>query len=392
MEEKKIGHKKRLELRAPSTKALLYIFLFFLVCSTISVALFKISEKNPKVVEEYYNSPVFKAVTLPSKMFVSIFPFSVSEIALIAVIVFILTYFIRSIVLTVGRIRKKQGRIYIPAVRFFLSIGIIITGIITMFVVNGGLNYNGMTFAERSGLVLIETSTEELEELCLFLGEEAAKVRALLPENDKGVIDPDVSVFELSKRAIDGYKAIEKDYPYLKGFYPKAKPVIFSHFMCYTEVTGIYPYIIPEPNINYKTPITSLPATINHEMAHQRGISREEEANFIAYLASISNPDPLFQYSGYYIALNYSLGELSKHNGDAARRVYETLDKGILRDMQAAREFWKQFETPKDIVATVSETVNNKYLETVNVEDGVHSYGRMVDLLLAYRRAEKEAN
>ena len=60
--------------------------------------------------------------------------------------------------------------------------------------------------------------------------------------------------------------------------------------------------------------------------------------------------------------------------------------------MQAAREFWKQFETPKNIVATVSENVNNKYLETVNVEDGVHSYGRMVDLLLAYRRAEKEAN
>lgn len=392
MSEKTSKLKNRIKFRTPSTKSLLYIFLFFLVCSAISVALFKISEKNPHVVEEYYNSIVFKAITLPSKMFVSIFPFSVSEIALVTVILFVITYFIRTVVLTVKRMRKKQGKIYIPAVRYILSIGILITGIITMFVVNGGLNYNGITFADRSGLVLTETSTEELEELCMFLGEQAAKARKLLPENDKGVISPDVSVFELAKKAKDGYKAIEDTYPYLKGFYPKAKPAIFSHFMCYTEITGIYPYIIPEPNINYKTPIMSLPSTINHEMAHQRGISREDEANFIAYLASINNPDPLFQYSGYYLALNYSLNALSKHNGDASRRVYEALDKGILRDMQAAREFWKQFETPKNIVATVSENVNNKYLETVNVEDGVHSYGRMVDLLLAYRRAEKEAN
>ena len=389
MREIKNRVKRKIKLRAPSTKTLLYIFLIFLACSIVSVILFEVSEGHPDTVDKYYSPVVFRVISFPAKVFISIFPFSVFEFTLISLILFILIYFVRTIVLTIKKVKNKQGKIYIPAVRFVLIIGIIITSIISMFVANGGLSYNGRTFAEKSGLVIVESSTEELEALCLFLAEEAAKARKLIPENDQGVIDPDVSVFELTSKAKDGYKAIEDTYPNLKGFYPKAKPVLFSHFMCYTNITGIFPYVIPEPNVNYKTPIMSLPATINHEMAHQRGISREDEANFIAYLASINNPDPLFQYSGYYLALNYALDSLSSYNGDAARRVYEKLDDGILRDKKAAREFWKQFETPKDIVATISENVNNNYLEKVNVEDGIHSYGRMVDLLLAQRRAEK---
>ena len=67
--------RKRIKLRAPSTKGTLVHFpVSGLQCNI--VVLFKISEKNPHVVEEYYNSIVFKAITLPSKY---LSPFSPSQ-------------------------------------------------------------------------------------------------------------------------------------------------------------------------------------------------------------------------------------------------------------------------------------------------------------------------
>ena len=57
------------------------------------------------------------------------------------------------------------------------------------------------------------------------------------------------------------------------------------------------------------------------------------------------------------------------------------MSEGMRTDISAASEFWKQFETP---VAEISDSVNDIYLQANNIEDGVASYGRLVDLLLAF--------
>ena len=53
--------------------------------------------------------------------------------------------------------------------------------------------------------------------------------------------------------------------------------------------------------------------------------------------------------------------------------------------MAADSAFWNQFDGP---VAEVSNQVNDAYLKANSQEDGVRSYGRMVDLLLAMYREE----
>ena len=49
--------------------------------------------------------------------------------------------------------------------------------------------------------------------------------------------------------------------------------------------------------------------------------------------------------------------------------------------MRQSAAYWRQFETK---VAEISDKVNDSYLKANNQEDGVKSYGRMLDLLLAY--------
>jgi hypothetical protein len=55
--------------------------------------------------------------------------------------------------------------------------------------------------------------------------------------------------------------------------------------------------------------------------------------------------------------------------------------------MAADSAFWKQFDGK---VAEVSNKVNDTYLKVNKQEDGVKSYGRMVDLLLAQHRERRQ--
>ena len=118
-----------------------------------------------------------------------------------------------------------------------------------------------------------------------------------------------------------------------------------------------------------------------HEMAHQRGFASENEANFIAYLTCIAHPDVDFQYSGYLNALSYVNRALALVDRETLITLNEKLSDGVRRDLNDQRDYWKQYE------GKVEETftqMNQTYLKLNGVNDGVQSYGRVVDLLLAY--------
>mgnify|MGYP002282987948 FL=1 len=62
-------------------------------------------------------------------------------------------------------------------------------------------------------------------------------------------------------------------------------------------------------------------------------------------------------------------------------QLSQTLSPGVRRDFADNNAYWAQFED--QVIAQVSETVNDAYLKANNQQDGTQSYGRMVDLLLA---------
>jgi hypothetical protein len=47
------------------------------------------------------------------------------------------------------------------------------------------------------------------------------------------------------------------------------------------------------------------------------------------------------------------------------------------------REFWKKYEGP---IEDISSAINDAYLKANRQKDGIYSYGRMVDLLIAEHR------
>ena len=71
---------------------------------------------------------------------------------------------------------------------------------------------------------------------------------------------------------------------------------------------------------------------------------------------------------------------------DAYNQLWQQYSEGLVRDLKQNSEYWKQFQ--QSTVREVSTSINDAYLKANHQTDGVRSYGRMVDLLLAYYREE----
>ena len=133
--------------------------------------------------------------------------------------------------------------------------------------------------------------------------------------------------------------------------------------------------------MNTDFPAGLFASTVAHELSHQRGVAREQEANFVAVLASLEYGDTDYCYSACMLAYTHLSNALLSADPGAWAEVYRGLSGGVLADLDANREYWKQFETP---VQSVSNTVYEGFLQSYDQTLGLKSYGACVDLLVNY--------
>ena len=131
-------------------------------------------------------------------------------------------------------------------------------------------------------------------------------------------------------------------------------------------------------------PDPELPFAASHEIAHERGFAREDEANYLGYLACRLHPHPDFRYSGLLAASVYAQNALYRADRPAWDRIEKMRSAGVRRDLDALRA-WS--ERHRGRASRAAERVNDAYLKSQGQAGGVQSYGRVVDLLLAERRA-----
>ena len=151
--------------------------------------------------------------------------------------------------------------------------------------------------------------------------------------------------------------------------------------MSYTDYTGFFFPFTGEANVNIHYPQCTLAATVAHELAHQRGVAKEQEANFCAVLSSLMYGNPDYCYSASYLAYVYLSNALYKADYDSWLEIRDGLDPLVKVDIANNREYWKQFETP---VQTVANDLYEGFLQSYSQELGLRSYGACVDLLVNY--------
>lgn len=308
-------------------------------------------------------------------------PFSVGEVCLVLLILYLIVYLTRNIY---RLIRYNENR-FERTVRF-LSVPLLIAVAISFLcVTNYGTNHRRYSFAAVSGLEVRPSSTEELYELCVQLTLLTNTMREQVTEDENGVFRLEEDVWATANRAQAHFNGLHDAFPtlYTTG---KPKPVLASEGLSYLEISGIYCPFTFEANVNVHMDDSSIPFTMCHELSHLSGYMREDEANFIAFLACMRHEDPDFNYSGAFLAMIHTSNALYAADYDLWLQAYALKSDAVRRDIASNNDYWEKYDTP---VAEASNKVNDAYLKANGQEDGVRSYGRMVDLLLAYYRAAK---
>ena len=353
------------------------------------------------IAEKVYAGGVFRAYGTVMSFVSGIFPFSLAEQLLILFPFLIIALLIRGIIRIIRSGRSGSpdiGIVRIVRIAEMFRTLLAVAGVLfLMFMMGAGTNYYRREFADISGLkaYIRESSTEELYEMCLELSQKAGEAGKAADGETAGQYHTDgaagsVRAFDISmtgQKAREAMESLSERIPVLKGYYNKPKAVFFSEFMSRFNITGVYfPWTV-EANINVDVPEYTLGATMCHELSHLRGFMREDEANFIGYLACTGSESSSLQYSGYMMALLYASNRLYGDSRELYRELYSTYTDDMIRDLREYSEYWKKYEDTA--FSEAGEKMNNAYLKANNQSDGTKSYGRMVDLLLADYRAKR---
>ncbi|MCL1792071.1 MAG: DUF3810 domain-containing protein [Peptococcaceae bacterium] len=359
----------------PYVLRLLWLLLFPLTwLSTV------FAQHHPALTEKVYSAFLFPIISklLPMQYLPT---FSFLEILILVgpfVLLTGLIYFV------VRLIRDKTGRL-----RWILQTTqkvLIVFGLCYfLFYFLWGYNYYRQPYSVIAGWPDSLSTKEELYALCGDLIRETNAARGALPSHEDGSLAYDPTVTELQEKGRLAYAKARKDnIAGITGITGYAKPIALSRLMSYTGITGVYFPYTGEANFNNDIPSLYKGQTLCHEIAHRQGFAREDEAEFIAVVVCANSEDAYLRYSGSFSALTSAMNRLRTVDPDAYLELYGLYSPEVLADIEDLRAYWHLFE---GAITELSTQINDSYLKTHNLSDGVQSYGRMVDLMLAQKRA-----
>lgn len=301
------------------------------------------------------------------------FPVSAAEILLYLTMALALAGFFRLIL----RLALKKGGKK-EAAHYFFGIWLTASILFFLYTLNCGINYQRLSFSEQEDIRTGEYSVDELIRVCEILTREVNSYAEQVARDGDGLMVLDGSERE---RAVKAMYSLGEKYEGMAGYYPQPKALAGSWLLSIQNLTGIYAPFTVEANYNNDMTDYNIPFTACHELSHLRGFMQEEEANFIAYLACMESGAAEFRYSGSLLGWIHCTNALRREDTEAWRKVREKLSEKAAADLLANSEFWSSYE---GTAAEVSEKINDRYLKANGQADGVKSYGRMVDLLIAY--------
>ena len=189
------------------------------------------------------------------------------------------------------------------------------------------------------------------------------------------------STNELIQGATRSYAAAEKKFPFLVYRNISVKSSLYGTLGDYLGFTGYYNPFTGEAQLNTTVPKMLLPYIATHEIAHQLGYAKENEANFVGYLAAINSADTLFHYSTYLDLFLYTNREVYYLDSAASRKALNELSVPVGKDLIELRQFDLDHQS---FFEPLINWMYGNYLKLNNQPKGLHSYNAVVGMLIEY--------
>lgn len=257
-----------------------------------------------------------------------------------------------------------------------LSFYVLCTAIYIVFNIFWGINYNRKGIAWQLNMPIEKYKKEELEALNSLLLMKVNAAKKVL--KDKGEGYP--STQQLFTKVTIAYDTAFKQYPFLHYHHASIKSSMWGWWGNYLGFSGYYNPFTGEAQVNTCMPKFLQPFIACHEVAHQLGYAKENEANFVGFIAAISSKDTLLHYSSYLDLFMYANRNLYYVDSVTAKKYREVLSVDVQTDIAEWSKFNSVHQNPIEPIIT---WVYDKYLKG-NEQQGMMSYNQVTALLIAY--------
>ncbi len=367
---------RRVRERAETHRVLPYVLLLAIPATLLG--LFYLFRGNQAVMDW-----LITHITGPYKTAMSALlnplPFAMAEVLCMGVIVLAIVYLARTVYLLI----RRPGRVLRLVRRVAVGVSALLM-IYCGFTLLWGINYYGTSFSDRAGLTRRGATTSELYSLSLAFADKLNELADSVSRDEDGVFSEKVAdIFERSAGLYDG---IVEEYPFLEAAERNPKGLVVSRLISYMGFTGFFFPFTGEATLNIDAPACLLPATVAHELSHQRGVTDEDEANFVAILACLRCDDAMYQYSGCLLAYIHLTNALYKADSSLSSQVRATLDEDVIADLQANNAYWNALEstTAGKTAQKAADSAYSSFASSYGEEDVMERYEACVELLVAY--------
>ena len=354
------------------------ICYFFFGFSLLSIILYIISMSSTAFAD-FFNRYISSILRRIMATVTNILPLSFAELLIITIPVTAF-FLIRFCVKRFGKSWRDVGEFLL----IILSVASLLFG---FFIFAFGIGYYSSPRDKKLELEKKTVSAEELAKTANWLIEKVnLEIENVEFEEKSSSVSPH-TIREMNNILLDSYDKLSDEYDFLPRLTSFVKPIILSEPMTYTHISGVYTFFTGEANVNTNCPDYCMPYTAAHELAHQRGIAREDEANFIAFLVCTESDDAYIRYCGYLNLCEYVLNALYGANQKLWEETYQKLDNRAIYEMIAYNKFYEKYQD--NVVGEISGAINDAYLQA-NGTEGTRSYGLVVDLAVAFFHAKIE--
>jgi hypothetical protein len=337
-----------------------------------SVILIKIFSLFPGAVERCYSTGLYPVIARLQRLLFGWIPFSIGDLfyAVTAVwLLYSLFFLIRNLAL------RQAGKEYLLSVGRRIVFYLLLLYVV--FNISWGLNYDRKGIADQLQLQVQPYSTAELSDMVKLM---VIRLNDLdsLAHADRAALASHRHLFE---GAIASYKDLSARDPRFAYPLPSVKSSIFSIIGSYLGFSGYYNPFSGEAQLNITVPLFSQPYTTCHEIGHQLGYAKENEANFAGFLSARSSADPSFRYSVYFELYLYAARELYERDSSQLKPLKEQLHPSIRKDFRELQAFMIKYRNPLE---PVIGRLYGRYLKANRQPQGMHTYNEVVAWLIAY--------
>lgn len=326
----------------------------------------------PEAVENWYSNGLYPIISRTQRIALGWIPFSIGDILYASAIIYLIIKLVK-LIKTVFR-KQADKKFWIRGFRklvFFMMV------IFVMFYSFWGLNYSRLGIERSLQLPVQQYSKDDLlavvDQLVIRLNELDSSARV-----DRKSLHRKKDLFG---EAFDAYDSLRKLEPALTYRSRSVKPSIYSYLGNYLGFTGYYNPFTGEAQVNTTVPVFVQPFTTCHEIGHQLGYAKENEANFAGFLSARSSSDAAFRYSVYFDMYLYSRRYLYNIDSNLLKQYDLRLSKKVKDDYRELRLFWKQHENP---IEQIVDVLYGQYLRANQQPSGKLTYSEVIAWLIAY--------